>query len=130
MDRPRTEAEPRETGLPDSASFAARAAAPVKQLKATGQDAEVTLVALAGVEELQSALSDEARLDLESSVTTRSDEHTSELQSLMRISYAVCCLKKKTHTTNTQNNQHTILYLTRHTTDRHIIDTNCPNTII
>src|SRR3546814_3111859 len=25
----------------------------------------------------------------------RSDEHTSELQSLMRISYAVCCLKKK-----------------------------------
>src|SRR3546814_2913323 len=25
----------------------------------------------------------------------RSDEHTSELQSLMRISYAVCCLNKK-----------------------------------
>src|SRR3546814_2531424 len=28
----------------------------------------------------------------------RSAEHTSELQSLMRISYAVFCLKKKTHT--------------------------------
>src|SRR3546814_7552614 len=28
-------------------------------------------------------------------VTTRSEEHTSELQSLMRISYAVFCLKKK-----------------------------------
>src|SRR3546814_9472119 len=28
---------------------------------------------------------------------TRSEEHTSELQSLMRISYAVSCLKKKTH---------------------------------
>src|SRR3546814_8496198 len=28
----------------------------------------------------------------------RSDEHTSELQSLMRISYAVFCLKKKTIT--------------------------------
>src|SRR3546814_5438581 len=27
--------------------------------------------------------------------SARSDEHTSELQSLMRISYAVCCLKKK-----------------------------------
>src|SRR3546814_18221808 len=27
----------------------------------------------------------------------RSDEHTSELQSLMRISYAVFCLKKKKH---------------------------------
>src|SRR3546814_1030145 len=28
-------------------------------------------------------------------VTPRSEEHTSELQSLMRISYAVFCLKKK-----------------------------------
>src|SRR3546814_5482151 len=28
-------------------------------------------------------------------VATRSEEHTSELQSLMRISYAVFCLKKK-----------------------------------
>src|SRR3546814_10314174 len=27
----------------------------------------------------------------------RSEEHTSELQSLLRISYAVFCLKKKTH---------------------------------
>src|SRR3546814_5060596 len=32
----------------------------------------------------------------------RSEEHTSELQSLMRISYAVFCLKKKTHKTNIQ----------------------------
>src|SRR3546814_8165373 len=30
----------------------------------------------------------------------RSEEHTSELQSLMRISYAVFCLKKKTQTIN------------------------------
>src|SRR3546814_5545142 len=30
--------------------------------------------------------------------TYRSEEHTSELQSLMRISYAVFCLKKKTNT--------------------------------
>src|SRR3546814_4631578 len=29
---------------------------------------------------------------------SRSEEHTSELQSLMRISYAVFCLKKKNHT--------------------------------
>src|SRR3546814_8035880 len=35
-------------------------------------------------------------------VTDRSEEHTSELQSLMRISYAVFCLQKKTHT-----NKHT-----------------------
>src|SRR3546814_6385438 len=30
-------------------------------------------------------------------VVARSEEHTSELQSLMLISYAVFCLKKKTH---------------------------------
>src|SRR3546814_4705795 len=35
----------------------------------------------------------------------RSEEHTSELQSLMRISYAVFCLKKKKNTTeNPQKN--------------------------
>src|SRR3546814_2575255 len=33
---------------------------------------------------------------LAGSRTCRSEEHTSELQSLMRISYAVFCLKKKT----------------------------------
>src|SRR3546814_8704541 len=32
------------------------------------------------------------------SLSERSEEHTSELQSLMRISYAVFCLKKKKHT--------------------------------
>src|SRR3546814_5951153 len=36
--------------------------------------------------------------------TRRSEEHTSELQSLMRISYAVFCLKKKNNTeTNNKN---------------------------
>src|SRR3546814_6141692 len=32
--------------------------------------------------------------------SSRSEEHTSELQSLMRISYAVFCLKKKKNQTN------------------------------
>src|SRR3546814_5469742 len=41
----------------------------------------------------------------------RSEEHTSELQSLMRISYAVFCLKKK----NTINNEHNITYTHLHT---------------
>src|SRR3546814_2697426 len=39
----------------------------------------------------------------------RSEEHTSELQSLMRISYAVFCLKKKTkihHHCKTTEHQH------------------------
>src|SRR3546814_19262855 len=37
---------------------------------------------------------------------SRSEEHTSELQSLMRISYAVFCLKKKKR--NNSNSTHTI----------------------
>src|SRR3546814_3704653 len=36
----------------------------------------------------------------------RSEEHTSELQSLMRISYAVFCLKKKTKQQTTQVQKH------------------------
>src|SRR3546814_1103210 len=37
---------------------------------------------------------------------SRSEEHTSELQSLMRISYAVFCLKKKNTTNRTSNHKH------------------------
>src|SRR3546814_10072442 len=37
---------------------------------------------------------------------TRSEEHTSELQSLMRISYAVFCWKKKSHITRTNHINH------------------------
>src|SRR3546814_8077971 len=39
------------------------------------------------------------------SLAERSEEHTSELQSLMRISYAVFCLKKKKY--NNYNEQNT-----------------------
>src|SRR3546814_10687786 len=38
------------------------------------------------------------RADALDGIEDRSEEHTSELQSLMRISYAVFCLKKKTQT--------------------------------
>src|SRR3546814_3353825 len=37
---------------------------------------------------------------------TRSEEHTSELQSLMRISYAVFCLKKKNKSNTNDTTQH------------------------
>src|SRR3546814_2107999 len=40
-------------------------------------------------------------LDFNMVFGNRSEEHTSELQSLMRISYAVFCLKKKTKINNT-----------------------------
>src|SRR3546814_8594835 len=45
----------------------------------------------------------------------RSEEHTSELQSLMRISYAVFCLKKKKHTKHTHHSTTT----TQQTTQNH-----------
>src|SRR3546814_8716109 len=41
------------------------------------------------------------------SLVTRSEEHTSELQSLMRISYAVFCLKKKKYSKNKTKTTHT-----------------------
>src|SRR3546814_4304618 len=47
------------------------------------------------------------RWDPKSQRPERSEEHTSELQSLMRISYAVFCLKKKTDTKTKTNITHT-----------------------
>src|SRR3546814_6235663 len=44
----------------------------------------------------------------------RSEEHTSELQSLMRISYAVFCLKKKNKTNRTNINNQTLTHTTTH----------------
>src|SRR3546814_10467391 len=43
----------------------------------------------------------------------RSEEHTSELQSLMRISYAVFCLKKTKHTCTLQTENDTTTASTR-----------------
>src|SRR3546814_8849965 len=43
---------------------------------------------------------------------TRSEEHTSELQSLMRISYAVFCLKKKKNRNHRPNTTHNTCILT------------------
>src|SRR3546814_5498582 len=46
---------------------------------------------------------DDYSVPTEFELTERSEEHTSELQSLMRISYAVFCLKKKKQKKNTVN---------------------------
>src|SRR3546814_3246283 len=48
------------------------------------------------------------RMNVALSELTSSEAHTSELQSLMRTSYAVFCLKKKTHnnTTNYRHSKH------------------------
>src|SRR3546814_6621275 len=47
-------------------------------------------------------------------ILSRSEEHTSELQSLMRISYAVFCLKKKNVQTNHQHIKNIYTYATIH----------------
>src|SRR3546814_7956273 len=49
---------------------------------------------------IAATLGDLAQLALDQAGDWRSEEHTSELQSLMRISYAVFCLKKKNDTIN------------------------------
>src|SRR3546814_9881921 len=68
----------------------------------------------------QSPLGETARARLETmrattdgfAIAQRSEEHTSELQSLMRISYAVFCLKKKNiqQRTNTTTYKHITLH--------------------
>src|SRR3546814_4799151 len=47
-----------------------------------------------------------------SASTLRSEEHTSELQSLMRISYAVFCLKKKKELDTQPNMQYKLIQTT------------------
>src|SRR3546814_9396666 len=70
---------------------------------------------LAALDRVAAAIPDVLRTEF---LVDRSEEHTSELQSLMRISYAVFCLKKKkqknkhnnqsqTKIPSTNNNQHT-----------------------
>src|SRR3546814_8399914 len=50
----------------------------------------------------------------------RSEEHTSELQSLMRISYAVFCLKKKKQSKQSQTIQYTPVTTILHTQNKNI----------
>src|SRR3546814_4676635 len=65
-----------------------------------------TLATYRSIEDLpEGIVAHDAQIDragwrLESGIRPRSEEHTSELQSLMRISYAVFCLKKKKTTPN------------------------------
>src|SRR3546814_3488265 len=50
-------------------------------------------------------LKEQASAIEEGKADVRSEEHTSELQSLMRISYAVFCLKKKSKSTQDQSSR-------------------------
>src|SRR3546814_7162454 len=58
---------------------------------------------------------DRRYMKLDEHALPRSEEHTSELQSLMRISYAVFCLKKK-KTSNRKASTHVLKQLNQHHT--------------
>src|SRR3546814_1790675 len=62
-------------------------AAPSEEAK-SGSDAKAKMVEFVTTQ-------DGKPLEIKQELFDRSEEHTSELQSLMRISYAVFCLKKK-----------------------------------
>src|SRR3546814_8106490 len=74
-------------------------AAYVSLLSAAASDAEPSAALATETDTLRSAFGAGAAADRYAAMQTlRSEEHTSELQSLMRISYAVFCLKKKNNT--------------------------------
>src|SRR3546814_5298621 len=90
LDQPRLlardDAEDRELVVPAAGDALI---APPRQHRLDMPGAETLPGAIDRAEQL---LREHGRIDLRG----RSEEHTSELQSLMRISYAVFCLKKKT----------------------------------
>src|SRR3546814_7313192 len=88
----------------------ARAVMPGGNTRSTAYESPHPLYLAAGSGPFVDDLDGRRYLDLQNNFTTlihghchaatRSEEHTSELQSLMRISYAVFCLKKKTTNNN------------------------------
>src|SRR3546814_4529620 len=91
------EAEPEGEAAPEAAAPAAGAAKPALRMPAIH---EVSLEAYAILGTASMPVSQLLRMGRGAVVELdtglgRSEEHTSELQSLMRISYAVFCLKKK-----------------------------------
>src|SRR3546814_9558645 len=83
----------------------------IQTLRLSGEEARRLagdVIPLEGAPQQEGRLAFTLRVPLGVVVAIRSEEHTSELQSLMRISYAVFCLKKKKqikrdHHTNTPN---------------------------
>src|SRR3546814_3193954 len=72
-------------------------------------DSEAVLITV-----LQVRVHIESRIKRNAAPSERSEEHTSELQSLMRISYAVFCLKKKNTNEKPKNDITTSTNRTKH----------------
>src|SRR3546814_9766018 len=81
----------------------------VAELRAIEQEqVEIAVVVKVGQQDLHApAARERGHVDpRQSTAVVRSEEHTSELQSLTRISYAVFCLKKKIQTQNNKHNNY------------------------
>src|SRR3546814_8736581 len=107
-----------DTLVPYTTPFRSRkvAGSPVKPITSTSGNSRRTSSHSAGLSSMNTRL----EISMLSSLA-RSEEHTSELQSLMRISYAVFCLKTTTHHdhiqyVNTATTLHHMLPSTRTTT--------------
>src|SRR3546814_1614032 len=71
---------------------------------AVGGRGDATAGGEAGRRKRRTPLNDRTIIEIDRVTRRRSEEHTSELQSLMRISYAVFCLKKQTTSQQLLNN--------------------------
>src|SRR3546814_5819946 len=92
-----------------AAADARRQAAREAEAEAAAMRRDLAMVeSYATEDDLRRAYGERITLVEESLKTSRSEEHTSELQSLMRISYAVFCLKKKNNTRNHNKSQQCI----------------------
>src|SRR3546814_3569896 len=78
---------------------------PNHQLENNGLEWTLTLVHRRVIPRNAAPLNNEQEMSCAPSAVGRSEEHTSELQSLMRISYAVFCLKKKKQTNRNHKQQ-------------------------
>src|SRR3546814_10604787 len=107
---PYTDARPSATNVPPSPSAPA-GAVPITNANLIQAFTDASCDYLLRCDaELGNAFSDRAACEtMMPVIVQRSEEHTSELQSLMRNSYAVFCLKKQKHQTHSDQQYHLLI---------------------
>src|SRR3546814_5722058 len=110
---PRQGPAPRRERIPDPIDRSVRVTQIVNKVLVRGKRSTAERIVYTALETIEEKTGAEPIATLKRAIENikpqlefRSEEHTSELQSLMRISYAVFCLKKKkdnTHNSNEKN---------------------------